>query len=1467
MSAPHNRLIEGMVDYRRLVFSLVLLFIAVGLLALGSMSRQEDPAFPYRAGLIKVFYPGGTPLQIEKLITEPIEEELAQVSEINNLVTTSRDDLALITIELQDYVYDTDGAWERVRRAIERAQLAFPNGVSRIEFEDRQIDGPTAVLSITGSDDPILLEDAAQKLKRALVGLPGLSRIEIEGSPEKEVIVKLDQQDLEQLGISRQFIADTIAQRNRIIPGGLISGKNRNIRLNTLSDYTSLDELRGTVIALPSGQQVSLDTIAEVSIEPRLPLSAQIFQDGKRAVSLGIIAQRGPLDVIDFGRDLRTRVAQVKDTFAPLMIEESFFQPDYVRDRLDGLRSNLLLSVLIIAVIVCFALGLKTGLLVSAVLPVVSLISAGLYNAGGGIFHQMAVIGMVISLGILIDNAIVVVEYIEAALRKGEKIEQAFRDSIRVMAKPLLASTGTTIAAFIPLLVAKGGVGDFVRAVPTMIVIALVVSYLISIFVLPLTARYLFKQSQRLKQPPRRERTVFTFTDPLADRCANVVEANPKRVLVIIVLLLSVAVGMTPFLKQEFFPYTDRAQIIIDIEMPSNTPLQITSQVSQAIEAELLQHPSVADIYLYVGGAGFKFYYNTAGVADESHIARFTINTQRTQNNLELVNWVRDELKPKYPDVIFIPRLLGQGPPRPAPVEIRIKHADLGILHHASQQVKELLMSIEGVSELRSNLDIGTPELQLAIQDSAALSFGLQPQNVAQAVFAQSRGVLAGQYRYDNDPVPIRVRSSAGQGTSIDVIKNQNISAGNAAGGISATPLNQLAAMQPVWTPANLRHHNHQRTVSVLSQIKQGHAFNQILSEFNARLPSLELPDSVIIELGGDASASSEANSNIATGAPIAIGLLIFFMMYQFNSFRRIAIVFVTIPLAAVGVIPGLVLSGHPFGFQSLLGVIALIGIVINNAIVLIDFMDSALRDGDNINAAVRKALQSRTAPILLTTATTILGLLPLALSSSTLWPPMAWAIISGLCLSTMLTLVAVPALCTLFLGRRQQGISQSNLNAPKQIAGTAMLAVALGFFISAPEPVAASQESIINLDVAKVISLSTQNLNVASSQQLANASQHDYRAQRRNAWAPKLSVNGRYEYRDQASLISLPEPFGDVQVSAQETLIYEIKLTQPLFNPANQRYQTGASKAERDASQLQLAAAQHRAIGNALQLYTTIQSLEVTHTSLLALRDSLQARLQRIDKNVRAERALKTDQLQVQVALNQLQQQLTENQNAKHDQSIALLNALNLPSHQQVNLAEIDANALIVNHQNQQTTATCLARKDCQALEKQAKKLKLQAKAIGASSLPTVNLSLAEQRSDGLLFVAEKDQRALLEFAWPIFSGGQRSSEKQALKARSNSLNYQITDLQNAIQLQLQRAASAKRNAESAITLAQSSLELDQERTRLSRIRYENGLLNIDQLLDAEASLAKSKADLAIAKLSLFNAKVQTKLAVGEAF
>ena len=989
--------------YRRLVFSLTVMLLVVGLASWFNMARQEDPSFPYRNGLITAVFPGATEEQTEQLITQPLEERLLEVDEVDRVRSVSRDSVSVLIIEMHDHIYDTDTAWERVRIAMSRAEKDFPNGVTEFYLEDKKMDIPAVILAVKGSSDVILMAQQAEVLKRRLLRIPQISRIELSGDPQEELIVTLKTAELNRLGINRDQIVQIIKRSNYLVPGGQAQLDGRALRIASYSDIQSLDTLKNTPLTLANGQTVPLGSVADIAISAREPLSAQSYINGERAVMLGIMTRRGQVDALSFGEAIRAELTSFQDDFAPLIIEEVFFQPDYVAARLNGLQWNLAGSVAIIAFIVVLALGLRNGLVVAAVLPVVAIISLALYNLGGGILHQIAVIGMVISLGILIDNAIVVVEAIEQNLAKGMTRSDAVKETFSQMAMPLFSSTGTTVAAFIPLLLSKGGTGDFTRGIPVMIILALIVSYFVSVIVLPLAAKYIVKEQ-------RRERG--RFISGLIHFIIKCSKDYGRRTLLLVGLLIMGAAALAPGLKLQFFPLADRAQLIVDVTLPSSSRAEEALDISAEIESRLLERSDVMSVYRTVGASGFRVYYNIQAQTEAPNTARLVINTDSSETNESVIHWVENVVQSEFPDAMLVAKRLGQGPPTPAPVEIRLQSDDATALSMATDKVLRILHETPGTEMIRSDVDTGMAELKIDVDKVVADSLAYTSLDVANALFSQSRGAAAGEYRYADDPIDIRVRSDEGELTDTAMLMGMHLHGGSR----EPVPLGAISTVALEWSPAVIRHYQGIRTVTVLSELAPGAAYNKILKAVNDALEADPLPDGVLLQFGGDAEGSGDANSAILKTAPLGAMLLLVFMLLEFNSFRRLGIILVTIPLAAVGIIPGLVISDSPFGFQSLLGVIALVGIVVNNAIVLIDAIDGRLHAGGNIHDAVDAAIRHRTAPVLLTTLTTVLGLLTLAFSDSTLWPPMAWAIISGLLMSTLLTLLVVPVLCRAWL-------------------------------------------------------------------------------------------------------------------------------------------------------------------------------------------------------------------------------------------------------------------------------------------------------------------------------------------------------------------------------------------------------------------------------------------------------------------
>ncbi|PAV26529.1 acriflavin resistance protein [Tamilnaduibacter salinus] len=992
-------MIDRLLRNRRLLGMVVTMLCLLGIAAYNTMPRQEDPSFPYRAAILTVSYPGASADDVERLILRPLADELLQVEEVDFARGTARTGVAISNIRLQDTIYETDKAWDRVRRAIDRARQEFPDDVGAISLDDRIIDIPAVTLAVSGSPSVTELTGVAERLKQNLSDIPGLSRIELDGDADEQITLALDDAALYRLGISPARILNTLSRRNQTTPGGFVVVDGRRLSILPNSEFQSLEAIRATPIALPDGSQVPLAAAADVWRGPAEPRQPEAWLDGERVVLLNLIMEEGTTDAIRFGERVRERIEAIRGEFEPYSIDEMFFQPDKVEERLENLAWSLVLAVVIIVAVVFTGMGLRMGLLVASILPMVAMISVGLYDMGGGVLHQIAVIGMVISLGILIDNAIVMVESIQSGLDHGRSRSEVFQRSVRELAGPLGASTGTTIAAFAPLLLAKGGTADFTRGVPVMIMLTLSVSYLLAISVVPMLAvRFLKPRKQA-----GRDR-LAGLSRWLGARVAGM----PGGLILIGGVMVATSLGMTPFMKQQFFPNADRPRVVVELFTPEGTDIARTAELSADLERAIRQKPNVLTVHRFVGFAGPTFYYNLSRYPRAANRGRIVVKTPTLEDTTALVRQIREETRENFPELDVRVGILGQGPPRVAPVEVRLYNASDDQRAEAVKTVYAGLRQASSTVDVRHDLDPGVPSVAIHVDDAIAARYGISRADVAQSLYGQSFGAVAERYRQEDDPIPMVLRSR--EGTALSLPRLLSINLYNDQG--QAVPLSAVATLETRWEPASRFLRDGVRVNAVTANLKTGHSFSQALDSLEQYLADHPLPEGTRMAYGGDAEGSDEANNALLTTAPIGVLLLLFFLLLLFNSFVRVGIVLLTVPLAAVGIFPGLVLSGNPFGFQSLLGVIALVGIVVNNAIVLLDVMDRKLEEGHPIRDAVRRAVEERTRPILLTTGTTVAGLLPLAFSSSTLWPPMAWAIISGLLAATVLTLLVVPAVC-----------------------------------------------------------------------------------------------------------------------------------------------------------------------------------------------------------------------------------------------------------------------------------------------------------------------------------------------------------------------------------------------------------------------------------------------------------------------
>jgi len=995
------RLVDGLTDRRRLWIAAALLLTAVGVAAWFTMPRQEDPRLPERFGTLIVPFPGADALTVERLVVRPLEDELAEVSEIVEVRATARTDVAIVRVELDESVYDVTTAWDEVEHAVEQAEPDLPDEAGPWELAHDFNDAEAVIVMVHGSADPLALETAADRVEDRLLRVPGASRVKRAGDPGRQITVRLDPTVARQVGLSPAALSRQLSASNATIPGGAVRVDGRTVVVRPRTEQRSLAELGRSPVLLPSGAAVPLSELATLSEDPAHPPQELVLHQGQRAIALSVVPEPD-LDLVAFGERARTALDDVRGSLEPIELTVFADQPQQVQERLSDLGFSLLLGIGIVAGVLFVAMGARLGLVVASVVPLVTFSTVALYAMAGGVLQQLSIAALVIALGLLVDNAIVVAEAVQARLDAGESNWDAARGAITELAVPLATATGTTLASFVPMLLSPGTTADFTRAIPIVIMVALTISYLFAVLVTPILGAWFLRP--RAQTGPSR-------LDRLGQALSRWTTRRPAWVLAGVGLLVAGTGTMGLFVQSEFFPYADRARFVATVQLPEGSDLHETARVASQVADWAREQEHVVGVDTVVGRAAPRFYYNIPQSPRAPHLASVVITTDGDGAVPELVTATRLFGESDVPEARVVSRRLQQGPPVESPVELRLIGEDLDDLGQAADTLVLALRQVPGAVSATHDLGVGVPTLQVDIDDARALRRRTTRTDVALALLGQTRGLEASPYRAGDEPVPLRIRGPEGLDTRpLDLV------ATDVPGAAGPLPLEALARTHLAWTPSAIRHIDRERVVTVMTELDEGATFSSVIAGLQPTLDALELPEGVRLEIGGEAEESGEANSALLGALPLGALLLLACLLLEFNSFRRVGIVLVTVPLAAAGVLPGLVLGGQPFGFMSLLGVIALVGIVVNNAIVLLDVVDRGLGEGLDVADAVQAAVTERVRPILLTTGTTVAGLLPLALSGSSLWPPLASAMISGLLASTLLTLLVVPALSRLLL-------------------------------------------------------------------------------------------------------------------------------------------------------------------------------------------------------------------------------------------------------------------------------------------------------------------------------------------------------------------------------------------------------------------------------------------------------------------
>jgi multidrug efflux pump subunit AcrB len=1011
---------------RRWQFTLVMfaLLIALGLASFANIARSEDPSFPFPAADISVVWPGASPADMERLIVKPIEDAVNTLENVKKIQSSAFDGLAVVHTEFY-YGGDPEKKQDEVIREFNRIRSSLPPDITQIDIR-KDSPGLVSIVQMALVSDTASwreLKEKAENLKDMFESVPGVRTAETWAFPNPEVRVAIDLQRLARVGVSLDQVIRTIQGQNQNVPGGSVDVGLRRYNLRTSGSYTSLDQIAETVIGAGGGREVRVRDIAEVSWQTEEQTYTGRF-NGKRAVFI-TANQKDNTNIFKVRDGIYARLAEFERTLpADIKLERGFDQSKNVSNRLGQLGEDFAIAIGLV-LLTLLPLGLRAAGVVMISIPLSLAIGVALLYVAGFGLNQLSIAGFVLALGLLVDDSIVVVENIARYVRKGYGRMEAAIAATDQIYLAVLGCTATLVLAFLPLLFLPEGAGEFIRSLPAAILFTVLASLFVALTIIPfLASRMLRDNSPRAAASAGKMARLIGRFDLLADkllqRVMQVIHnvygpalrwalARPKSTLLAALGLFVVIAATIPVIGFSLFPSADVPQFVIRVDAPDGASVDETDRALRFVEARLAEHPEVKRWYTHLGHGTPFVYYNyfsqgrTANLG-EVFVELRAFDPKRTPKLFEALRARFNE----YAAARISLKQFQQGPPVDAPVAIRIVGPEIEGLRRIADQVEQVLKATPGTRDVNNPSRLLRTDLDLGIDTEKAGLLGVSALEVNRTVRLAVAGLAAGQFRASNgDEYDITLRLPMRERPSIEAL--DAIEVGTSSG--RQIPLREISTPHFETVTNSITRYNRERQVTVSANTRPDFNTARVTAEVVKRLRGVGLPPGYRFVIAGDAEAQQESFSGLLPAILVAVFGILAVLVLEFGSFRSTAIVAGVIPLGLTGALLALLATGYTLSFTSIIGMIALIGIEIKNSILLVDFTNQLRERGTPLDQAIQEAGEVRFLPILLTSATAIGGLTPLAVQGSALYSPLAIVIIGGLISSTLLARLVTPVM------------------------------------------------------------------------------------------------------------------------------------------------------------------------------------------------------------------------------------------------------------------------------------------------------------------------------------------------------------------------------------------------------------------------------------------------------------------------
>ena len=999
-----RNLTEVSLKNRALVWYFIIVTAIGGIFFYFKLGRMEDPNFTINQMVVTAAWPGASADQMEQQVTDKLESKFRDIPGVKEITSNTRAGTSVVYVTLRDDVDRSTirDTWRDVRGFGNDVQSELPSGVYGPYYNDRFDDVFGSVYAITGDGYSMEeLRQAAEKIRRQLATIDKVQKVKLLGVQTEKVYVEIESAKLAELGISPTVLANALKSQNEMTPSGMIETSTDNVYLRYSGIFDDENAVKNTPIQA-NGKTFYLGDIATVERRYAEPSDTAMYYNGQPAVGIAVSMEDGG-NIITLGNELKTAMTSIQSEMtAGLEIHQVSDQPKVVEESIDDFVSTLREAVIIVLAVSFLSLGLRTGMVVAGCIPLVlAAVFCGMYIFGIDL-HKVSLGALIISLGLLVDDAIIAVEQMNVQLEKGHSRFDAACHAFRATAKPMLTGTLITCAGFIPVSFSKGMAAEFCSSLFPVIGMALVISWIVSVMIAPLFGFYLIKPAAKADEGEMyQSRFYLAFRDLL-----NWFLEHRKIVLATTAGLFALSIAMMGMIKQEFFPPSIRPEIIIDMELPEGSSLKASGQAASRFAQFLDENSEEIENYTYYVGEGApRFVLTVDPKLPTDNLSQFVIVAKDADNRDALTAKLRDYLAENIPEVKTNISVIQTGPPAPYPIMLLVSGYDKDKVRDIASQVADRVAQDPNNTDINMDWNEKSKVFHLEFDQAKLRALGLSPQTVAQTVYTEVSGASAAQLYSGDRTIDIQLRLADTDRQDLSQIKNLPV---YSAGGY--VPLEQLAKISYEAEDSLIKRKNMQPTITVQANIKEGTANDATQKAYDAVKDIRdELPFGYKITVGGSLEDSEDSMKYLLIPIPAMIFIIMTLLMFQLRNGKDMILTLLTAPLGLIGVVAGMLLLNQAMGFVAILGVMALSGMIIRNSVILIDQIQKHIEAGETPRDAIVDSAVLRFRPIMLTAAAAILGMLPLMTSS--FWGPMAVAIASGLLIATILTLLVLPVM------------------------------------------------------------------------------------------------------------------------------------------------------------------------------------------------------------------------------------------------------------------------------------------------------------------------------------------------------------------------------------------------------------------------------------------------------------------------